>query len=96
MRHEKINLASKNHPLFKAETQSASHRSVTAIRRVIYNSLLLGCEQCDCNGHGDVSAGYCDSQTGECFCSQNTRGRHCELCEPGYYGDPTINNHILG
>ncbi|KAM9337101.1 laminin subunit alpha-1 [Symphorus nematophorus] len=47
------------------------------------------CVQCKCNGNVDVSeAGHCDTITGECLrCLGNTAGRHCEVCQPGYYGD---------
>ncbi|XP_044032400.1 laminin subunit alpha-1 isoform X1 [Siniperca chuatsi] len=47
------------------------------------------CVRCECNGNVDVSeAGHCDTVTGECLrCLGNTAGRHCEVCQPGYYGD---------
>uniref|UniRef100_A0A3P8W854 Laminin, alpha 1 n=1 Tax=Cynoglossus semilaevis TaxID=244447 RepID=A0A3P8W854_CYNSE len=47
------------------------------------------CVPCDCNGNVDVSEfGHCDAITGECLlCLGNTTGRHCEICQPGYYGD---------
>ncbi|KAM7369500.1 hypothetical protein PAMP_010819 [Pampus punctatissimus] len=47
------------------------------------------CVPCECNGNVDVSkAGHCDTVTGECLrCLNNTAGRHCEVCQPGYYGD---------
>ncbi|XP_068200121.1 laminin subunit alpha-1 [Antennarius striatus] len=47
------------------------------------------CVPCECNGNVNVSeAGYCDVITGECLlCLGNTAGRHCEVCQPGYYGD---------
>ncbi|XP_070560391.1 basement membrane-specific heparan sulfate proteoglycan core protein-like isoform X2 [Ptychodera flava] len=49
--------------------------------------LYLGtCTQCECNGH----ARDCDSETGECLgCLHNTEGANCEVCIPGYYGDPS-------
>ncbi|XP_057690185.1 multiple epidermal growth factor-like domains protein 8 [Corythoichthys intestinalis] len=50
-----------------------------------------GCVQCDCNGHGDLLRGYCHNQTGQCYCTHNTHGPHCESCLPGYYGDPRNN-----
>ncbi|KAM6908341.1 laminin subunit alpha-1 [Lycodopsis pacificus] len=47
------------------------------------------CVRCECNGNVDVGeAGHCDTVTGECLrCLTNTAGRHCEVCQPGYYGD---------
>ncbi|XP_037619286.1 laminin subunit alpha-1, partial [Sebastes umbrosus] len=47
------------------------------------------CVRCECNGNVDVGeAGHCDTVTGECLrCLGNTAGRHCEVCQPGYYGD---------
>uniref|UniRef100_A0A8C6NK18 Multiple EGF like domains 8 n=1 Tax=Nothobranchius furzeri TaxID=105023 RepID=A0A8C6NK18_NOTFU len=50
-----------------------------------------GCVPCECNGHGDPLQGYCHNQTGQCYCTHNTQGPHCESCLPGYYGDPRNN-----
>ncbi|XP_011483811.1 multiple epidermal growth factor-like domains protein 8 [Oryzias latipes] len=50
-----------------------------------------GCVPCHCNGHGDPLRGYCHNQTGQCYCTHNTQGPHCESCLPGYYGDPRNN-----
>ncbi|KAG7216925.1 hypothetical protein INR49_001579, partial [Caranx melampygus] len=50
-----------------------------------------GCVPCECNGHGDPLRGYCHNQTGQCYCTHNTQGPHCESCLPGYYGDPRNN-----
>ena len=44
------------------------------------------CQQCLCNNHTDD----CDDLTGICtHCDGNTHGDRCELCDEGYYGDPT-------
>ncbi|EDS32341.1 laminin subunit gamma-3 [Culex quinquefasciatus] len=48
----------------------------------------LGCQPCDCNGHGNEALGICDSQTGECYCQDNTEGLKCEVCNRNFYGDP--------
>ncbi|CAN7993576.1 unnamed protein product, partial [Ixodes hexagonus] len=48
----------------------------------------FGCRECVCNGHGDEAAGTCNSRTGDCRCLHNTQGKHCEVCSPGYFGDP--------
>ncbi|XP_070709007.1 laminin subunit alpha-1 [Pempheris klunzingeri] len=47
------------------------------------------CVRCECNSNVDVNeAGHCDTVTGECLrCLGNTAGRHCEVCQSGYYGD---------
>uniref|UniRef100_A0A1A8GFI9 Multiple EGF-like-domains 8 n=1 Tax=Nothobranchius korthausae TaxID=1143690 RepID=A0A1A8GFI9_9TELE len=50
-----------------------------------------GCVPCECNGHGDPLQGYCHNQTGQCYCTHNTQGPHCESCLTGYYGDPRNN-----
>ncbi|XP_078507442.1 multiple epidermal growth factor-like domains protein 8 isoform X2 [Lissotriton helveticus] len=47
-----------------------------------------GCQQCACNGHGLASLGFCDVDSGVCYCTDNTEGEHCDRCIPGYYGDP--------
>ncbi|KAF2348656.1 EGF domain, partial [Trinorchestia longiramus] len=52
-----------------------------------------GCKLCACNGHGDDSMGTCHRETGQCYCKDNTRGRYCELCEEGYYGNPAKGGH---
>ncbi|KAM3860333.1 laminin subunit alpha-1 [Diretmus argenteus] len=48
-----------------------------------------GCVRCDCHGNVNIGeAGHCDTVTGECLrCLGNTTGWHCEVCQPGYYGD---------
>ncbi|XP_034743237.1 laminin subunit gamma-2 isoform X1 [Etheostoma cragini] len=45
------------------------------------------CRPCLCNGHIDVGvAGSCDRRSGECLrCQNNTAGRSCEACTPGFY-----------
>lgn len=45
------------------------------------------CRRCQCNGHIDVNvAGSCDRRDGRCLrCLNNTRGRSCEDCLPGFY-----------
>lgn len=47
------------------------------------------CLPCECNGNININeTGSCDSFTGDCLhCLSNTAGKHCELCQPGYYGD---------
>ncbi|KAM9332589.1 laminin subunit alpha-1 [Pholidichthys leucotaenia] len=51
--------------------------------------LGMSCIRCKCSGNVNVSeAGHCDTITGECLrCLGNTAGRHCEVCQHGYYGD---------
>ncbi|XP_047130543.1 multiple epidermal growth factor-like domains protein 8 isoform X1 [Hydra vulgaris] len=50
-----------------------------------------GCKKCECNGHGNPLQNYCQSANGECFCLHNTIGSSCELCEPGFVGNPRNN-----
>ncbi|XP_037075728.1 basement membrane-specific heparan sulfate proteoglycan core protein-like isoform X4 [Pollicipes pollicipes] len=46
---------------------------------------LRQCERCDCNGRSDE----CDPDTGACLnCRDNTAGASCDVCAPGYRGDP--------
>ena len=47
----------------------------------------LGCQECQCNGHGDAAAGTCDNVTGICYCTENSKGDHCEECVAGFYHD---------
>ncbi|XP_072174592.1 basement membrane-specific heparan sulfate proteoglycan core protein-like [Diadema setosum] len=55
--------------------------------------LYLGtCIRCDCNGHSTD----CHPETGECRnCQDNTYGRFCELCAPGFYGNPAVGGRCL-
>lgn len=48
----------------------------------------IGCRKCNCNEHGNENMNYCDHQTGQCFCKDNTEGDNCERCQKGYYGNP--------
>lgn len=56
------------------------------------------CVRCECHGNVNISeAGYCDIITGECLrCLGNTAGRHCEVCQPGYYGDAIHTKNCQG
>ncbi|XP_053667229.1 laminin subunit alpha [Anopheles marshallii] len=47
------------------------------------------CKPCDCSGNINANEpGACDSVSGECLlCLNNTFGRACNLCAPGFYGD---------
>ena len=48
----------------------------------------VGCQPCECNGHGDASRGSCNIRTGECYCLNNTAGYDCSQCAAGFFGDP--------
>ncbi|XP_058793265.1 laminin subunit gamma-1 [Phymastichus coffea] len=49
----------------------------------------ITCKPCECNNNIDLNAvRNCNQETGDCLkCVNNTAGRHCEECLPGYYGD---------
>ena len=51
------------------------------------------CTTCECNGNVDPALGpVCDMSTGRCMnCLNDTTGFECELCRPGYFGDPGTN-----
>ena len=40
---------------------------------------------CNCNNH----ARECHPETGVCKCQDNTTGKNCEKCKPGFYGYAT-------
>lgn len=48
---------------------------------------VKGCQLCNCNGHGNVSQGFCDAQSGKCFCTNDTEGDQCQFCRHNYFGD---------
>ena len=44
------------------------------------------CQQCSCNN----LTLDCDANTGVCIgCTGNSTGPQCNMCQAGYYGDPT-------
>lgn len=47
------------------------------------------CKPCQCSGNIDADEpGSCDTVSGECLrCLNNTFGKACGLCAPGYFGD---------
>jgi len=44
------------------------------------------CPSCQCNGHS-----LCGNTSLCIKCENNTAGKHCELCKPGYYGEARYN-----
>lgn len=48
---------------------------------------------CDCNNHG---TGACDSISGDCSCTHNTTGNHCEQCQPRFFGSPLNGGSCSG
>ena len=57
-----------------------------------------GCKMCECNNNIDMNdPEACDSVTGECKnCLYNTKGRHCEECEWGFYPRVDQNGNRVG
>ncbi|KAM6956454.1 attractin-like protein 1 [Aplochiton taeniatus] len=49
-----------------------------------YNWAYIHCPACQCNGHSTcVNSSVCEQ------CRNLTSGPQCQICMPGYYGDPT-------
>ncbi|XP_041479561.1 basement membrane-specific heparan sulfate proteoglycan core protein-like [Lytechinus variegatus] len=57
------------------------------------SGIYLGfCARCECNGHSTD----CHPETGECRnCQDNTYGRFCDQCAPGFYGNPSQGGRCL-
>ncbi|XP_046546817.1 laminin subunit alpha-5-like [Haliotis rubra] len=46
----------------------------------------LGCTACECDAVGTFnSSNYCDKQSGQCVCKNNTQGSRCDTCKPQTY-----------
>lgn len=67
----------------RGDTTGAAHQPSDGDNE-ISGSLRHGCRNCECHNH---SPNGCDSDCNCLQCLDNTVGKHCELCEPGYYGD---------
>ncbi|TRY81796.1 hypothetical protein DNTS_023120, partial [Danionella cerebrum] len=51
----------------------------------------ITCPECQCNGHSTcVNGSICEQ------CKNLTTGSHCQLCLPGYFGDPTNGGKCQG
>ena len=48
---------------------------------------ITGCYEEVCNQHSD----HCKSKDGCRLCMDNTRGRYCDSCKDGYYGNATLS-----
>ncbi|KAF5294829.1 hypothetical protein FQA39_LY00313 [Lamprigera yunnana] len=59
------------------------------------------CRPCDCDPHGSLDGGICDSTTdsvnefeaGKCHCKTNVVGRRCDSCKNGYWNFTSSNPH---
>ncbi|KAJ8913194.1 hypothetical protein NQ315_009031 [Exocentrus adspersus] len=57
------------------------------------------CRACDCDPHGSLDGGICDSVTdtvnalvaGSCHCKSNVEGRRCDICKNGYWNFTEAN-----
>ena len=49
------------------------------------NNPYQECKPCQCNNH---AAQPCDTVSGKCKCEHNTCGDFCNVCCPGFYGNP--------
>ena len=62
--------------------------SVVFYKCIFEHDLSAGCHECQCHGHAEESLNFCDNQTGQCHCKDNTDGNNCEKCAAGFYGNP--------
>ncbi|XP_054153409.1 laminin subunit alpha-like [Oppia nitens] len=47
----------------------------------------FGCEDCLCNPNGTINGiGLCNTESGECLCKHNVKGRVCDSCKDETYG----------
>ncbi|KAF5272841.1 hypothetical protein FQR65_LT00437 [Abscondita terminalis] len=59
------------------------------------------CRPCDCDPHGSLDGGICDSITdsgngfeaGKCHCKTNVEGRRCDSCKNGFWNFTASNPH---
>ncbi|XP_031335758.1 laminin subunit beta-1 isoform X2 [Photinus pyralis] len=59
------------------------------------------CRPCDCDPHGSLDGGICDSTTdsvngfeaGKCHCKTNVEGRRCDNCKNGFWNFTSANPH---
>ncbi|KAL3095437.1 hypothetical protein niasHS_007536 [Heterodera schachtii] len=49
---------------------------------------FTGEPECQCNGHSNCTENVTYRRLRCTKCQHRTRGEHCELCEPGFFGDP--------
>jgi len=49
--------------------------------------LIPGCERCRCHINGTLPGTTCDPSQGTCQCVSGASGRHCDICDQGFYGE---------
>lgn len=72
--------------------QFAASKSFIFLWSTPFYQQMGRCTTCECNGNVDSALGpVCNITTGRCLnCLNNTMGFECDLCMPGYFGDPAF------
>jgi hypothetical protein len=66
------------------QTDRSAFEDDDFVKFILQTDQFSGSTECECYDHASgCNAGICVG------CSGGTRGDHCELCKPGYYGDAT-------
>lgn len=55
--------------------------------------LLIGFAACECDLQGSYDE-FCNPSNGQCPCRQNTYGRQCNQCQPGFFNFPNCRKCV--